>query len=183
MSEEQNFDLPSPTEKLSYKFIMDHLKEGRQEKAAETFEPATESEPEPSLEIIECNVPATSYQPLQLEPGKKYLRIGEVSDLLDVEPYVLRYWESEFKIIRPTKTGSGHRVYSRRDVERLHHIKHLLHVEKFSVKGAKQKLTETSKQAKVEAAPVINKNRQVLKGLAHDLKELIHLAREASVGF
>ncbi len=170
MAEERDFELPGPGEKLSYKFILDSLKESQQHAAMEEMPP----EPEEEAAAVE----PSNYQAITLEPGKKYFRIGEVSEVLGVEPYVLRYWEGEFKVIRPTKTGSGHRVYARKDVERLHHIKHLLHVEKFSIKGAKQKLSEGTKHLKQEVAPVQSKNRQVLKSLAHDLRELIHLARE-----
>jgi DNA-binding transcriptional MerR regulator len=73
-------------------------------------------------------------------PSKLYFRIGEVSDLVGVEPHVLRYWEREFRTIRPTKSAKGQRVYSRRDVENLMRVRELLYREGFTIAGAKKKL-------------------------------------------
>ena len=75
-------------------------------------------------------------------PDKLYFRIGEVSDLVGVKPYVLRYWESEFQDIHPTKSKSGQRLYRRRDVEVLMAIKSLLYEERFTINGARKRLKE-----------------------------------------
>lgn len=84
-------------------------------------------------------------------PHKLYFRIGEVARIVEVKPYVLRYWESEFAVLRPEKTASGHRLYRRRDVEILLDIKRLLYDEKFTISGAKKRLREINKEG--EAAP------------------------------
>ena len=73
-------------------------------------------------------------------PDKLYFKIGEVSDLLGVEPYVLRYLETEFTALSPKKSGTGHRLYRRKDVELLLRIKHLLYERKFTIEGARQSL-------------------------------------------
>lgn len=73
-------------------------------------------------------------------PDKLYFRIGEVSELLGVEPYVLRYWETEFPLLSPKKSGTGHRLYRRKDVELLLRIKHLLYEKRFTIEGARQTL-------------------------------------------
>jgi DNA-binding transcriptional MerR regulator len=73
-------------------------------------------------------------------PPKLYFRIGEVAGLVGVEPHVLRYWEREFRSIRPTKSAKGQRVYSRRDVENLMRVRELLYAEGFTIAGAKKKL-------------------------------------------
>ena len=73
-------------------------------------------------------------------PPKLYFRIGEVASLVGVEPHVLRYWEREFRTIRPTKSAKGQRVYSRRDVENLMRVRELLYQEGFTIAGAKKKL-------------------------------------------
>ena len=73
-------------------------------------------------------------------PPKLYFRIGEVANLVGVEPHVLRYWEREFRTIRPTKSAKGQRVYSRRDVENLMQVRDLLYDEGFTIAGAKRKL-------------------------------------------
>jgi hypothetical protein len=72
-----------------------------------------------------------------LIPDKMFFRIGEVSEITGVKPYVLRYWESEFRLLRPNKNKSGQRVYRRRDVETALEIKDLLHLRKFTIAGAK----------------------------------------------
>ncbi len=77
-------------------------------------------------------------------PDKPYFKIGEVADLAGVEPYVLRYWESEFRTIRPEKTRSNQRLYRRRDVEAVLQIKALLYDQGYRIDGAKRKLRELS---------------------------------------
>ncbi len=81
-------------------------------------------------------------------PDKLYFKIGEVSDLLGVEPYVLRYWETEFTTLSPKKSGTGHRLYRRKDVELLLRIKHLLYDKKFTIEGARQALHQESRGPK-----------------------------------
>jgi len=97
-------------------------------------------------------------------PPKLYFRIGEVASLVGVEPHVLRYWEREFRSIRPTKSAKGQRVYSRRDVENLMRVRQLLYAEGFTIAGAKKKLQrggaegadseeDLAERAEAEAAP------------------------------
>lgn len=76
----------------------------------------------------------------QLE--KLYFRIGEVAHIVGVEPHVLRYWETEFRSIRPQKSAKGQRVYSRRDVETLLKVKELLYAHRFTIAGARRKLRQ-----------------------------------------
>jgi len=85
-------------------------------------------------------------------PDKLYFKIGEVADLLGVEPYVLRYWETEFTQLTPKKSGTGHRLYRRKDVELLLKIKHLLYEKRFTIEGARQALQGGAKQGKVRPA-------------------------------
>jgi DNA-binding transcriptional MerR regulator len=88
---------------------------------------------------------------------KLYFRIGEVAGIVGVEPHVLRYWESEFRSVRPQKSARGQRIYSRRDVDTLLKVKELLYSHRFTIAGAKRKLREGGvepiAQATVEAAP------------------------------
>src|SRR5947208_11330983 len=81
-------------------------------------------------------------------PDKLYFKIGEVSELLGVEPYVLRYWETEFTALSPKKSGTGHRLYRRKDVELLLRIKHLLKEKRYTIEGARQSLTAASRAPK-----------------------------------
>ena len=73
-------------------------------------------------------------------PDKLFFKIGEVAAIADTKPHVLRYWETEFGILRPVKNVSGQRVYRRRDVEVVLEIKRLLHQERFTIAGAKKRL-------------------------------------------
>src|SRR5438309_9662849 len=84
-------------------------------------------------------------------PDKLYFKIGEVSQLLGVEPYVLRYWENEFAVLSPKKSGTGHRLYRRKDVELLLRIKHLLYEKRFTIEGARQSLHAEAKAPKPKA--------------------------------
>src|SRR3954452_7224080 len=84
-------------------------------------------------------------------PDKLYFKIGEVSELLGVEPYVLRYWETEFSVLSPKKSGTGHRLYRRKDVELLLRIKHLLKEKRFTIEGARQTLQAEAKAPKPKA--------------------------------
>lgn len=85
-------------------------------------------------------------------PVKLYYRIGEVSQIVGVEPHVLRYWETEFRSIRPQKSRKGQRIYSRRDVDRLLKVKDLLYTHGFTIAGARKRLREGG--AEPEAAAV-----------------------------
>ena len=80
-------------------------------------------------------------------PDKLFFRIGEVSKLLEIEPYVLRFWESEFPGLSPKKTDSGHRLFRKKDVELLFQIKDLLYRQRFTIEGARQSLNQRKKQA------------------------------------
>ncbi len=77
-------------------------------------------------------------------PDKMYFRIGEVSELTQTKAYVLRYWETEFPTLRPTKTRSGHRLYRRKDVETVFEIKRLLYHQGFTIEGARKQLAGNS---------------------------------------
>lgn len=73
-------------------------------------------------------------------PNKLYFRIGDVSRIAGVKPYVLRYWETEFPAIGPKKSGSNHRLYRRKDVELILDIKRLLYQERYTIEGARKHL-------------------------------------------
>src|SRR5207302_3656082 len=77
-------------------------------------------------------------------PDKLYFKIGEVAKLVGVKPYVLRYWETEFSVLRPGKTRARHRLYRRKDVEMLLEIRRLLYTERYTIEGAKRRLREMS---------------------------------------
>jgi len=80
-------------------------------------------------------------------PNKLFFKIGEVCEITDTQPYVLRYWESEFGALAPAKNSSGQRIYRRRDIETVLRIKELLYDEGFTIAGAKKRLEETNSGA------------------------------------
>ena len=84
-------------------------------------------------------------------PDKLYFKIGEVSELLGVEPYVLRYWETEFKDISPVKSRTNQRLYKKKDVELLLKIKKYLYEERFTIDGARKRLKSEKGRVEVEA--------------------------------
>ncbi len=79
-------------------------------------------------------------------PNKLFFKIGEVCDLTETQPYVLRYWESEFPALAPAKNNSGQRIYRRRDIETILRIKALLYEEGFTIAGAKKRLEQEVKE-------------------------------------
>ena len=85
-------------------------------------------------------------------PEKRYFRIGEVSAIVGIEPYVLRYWETEFPKINPYRSRSGQRLYKRRDIEIILHIKDLLYRKRFTIAGAKQYIQQPRKESRFDAA-------------------------------
>ena len=75
-------------------------------------------------------------------PDKLYFKIGEVAEITGVKPYVLRYWESEFKMVNPSKSRSRQRLYRKSDVELIFRIKELLYEERYTINGARKRLRE-----------------------------------------
>ena len=120
-------------------------------------------------------------------PDKLYFKIGEVAKMVGVKPYVLRYWETEFSVIRPGKTRSQHRLYRRRDVEALIEIKRLLHNERYTIEGAKRRLKSLGKlpapAPAAEPRPQLNlplgerTYRNALVRVRRDLQDLYDLLR------
>jgi DNA-binding transcriptional MerR regulator len=109
-------------------------------------------------------------------PDKLFFRIGEVSQLVGVEPYVLRYWESEFPGLSPKKSNTGQRMFRRKDVEMLLNIKQLLYDRKFTIEGARKAL----KAEKVEVAPPVRQEElfppaDPLPGIRQELAAILKL--------
>jgi DNA-binding transcriptional MerR regulator len=99
-------------------------------------------------------------------PDKLFFRIGEVSELVGVESYVLRYWETEFPGLSPKKSSSGQRMFRRKDVELLLRIKHLLYDQKFTIEGARKALLDKAPK------PVVPVHQEQLFTVASPLPEI-----------
>ena len=115
----------------------------------------------------------------ELLPDKLYFKIGEVASIVGVKPYVLRYWESEFNIVRPAKTRSKHRLYRRRDVETLLEIKRLLHEQRYTIEGARKRLKTLPREERRQLEmPLGDRDyRSILAHLKKDLESLHRLLR------
>jgi DNA-binding transcriptional MerR regulator len=99
------------------------------------------------------------------QPLKLYYRIGEVADIVGVEPHVLRYWETEFRSIRPQKSRSGQRVYSRKDVDKLIRVRDLLYTQGFTIAGAKKKLQQLGHEPSTEGDGALAAVRDIRESL------------------
>ena len=109
-------------------------------------------------------------------PEKLYYRIGEVASIVGVEPHVLRYWETEFRSIRPQKSRKGQRVYSRKDVDRLLTVKELLYDHRYTIAGAKRKLRGDGVEPMDENDPTLKEIkglRETLRGIRGDIVGLL----------
>lgn len=100
-------------------------------------------------------------------PGKRYFTIGEVSELCDVKPHVLRYWEQEFPMLNPVKRRGNRRYYQRQDVIMIRQIRSLLYEQGFTIGGARQRLG--GEQMKAEATPL----RQLIDQTISELEDVL----------
>ncbi len=118
----------------------------------------------------------------ELIAKKVYYSIGEVCDLTGLKPHVLRYWETQFDVLHPTKNRAGNRVYRSREIELVLLVKHLLYGEKYTIEGANKKLIEARKSGtlKSEQARVIG--AEFLAGLQDELEELHRVLTPATPG-
>ena len=107
-------------------------------------------------------------------PDKLYFKIGEVAEITGVKPYVLRYWESEFKMVNPSKSRSRQRLYRKSDVELIFRIKELLYEERYTINGARKKLKEMGygRISQPELHFEKGENKSVLDQVIQDLKEI-----------
>jgi DNA-binding transcriptional MerR regulator len=101
--------------------------------------------------------------PAQEIPDKLYFRIGEVARLAGIKPYVLRFWETEFGALGPRKSGAGHRLYRRKDVEMVLEIKRLLYEKRFTIEGARKYL-ETRAKPEPAVSPAKSEKARKIQG-------------------
>ena len=107
------------------------------------------------------------------EPVQEFFSIGEVCELTDLKPHVLRYWESQFKFLSPAKNRSGNRVYQRREIEMVQLVKQLLYEDKYTIDGARQKLDEFRKQGGLKPAARTGLDSQTVQLMERELRELL----------
>lgn len=140
---------------------------------------ATPGEP---LSLPAALVDELLLEEIQSIPDKMGFKIGDVADLLDVKQYVLRYWESEFEILRPKKASNNQRMYTRKDVENAFLIRKLLYRDRFSIEGARQVMREMKQVVRREknVAAVVQKlgsASERLQELAGEVRRLRQMFR------
>ena len=109
------------------------------------------------------------------EPVQEFFSIGEVCELTELKPHVLRYWESQFRFLSPAKNRSGNRVYSRREIELVLLVKHLLYEEKYTIDGARQKLDEERRHGGLKPAARTGLDLESIRLVERELKEIAAL--------
>jgi DNA-binding transcriptional MerR regulator len=116
-------------------------------------------------------------------PQKLYFRIGEVAEIAGVKPHVLRYWETEFGFLSPSKNEGNQRLYTRSDLEKVLTIRKLLYEDRYTVAGAKKRFREEWKKqrepeptpAPVETAPSAQTRAGILRRMRGEVEELLRL--------
>ena len=107
------------------------------------------------------------------EPVQEFFSIGEVCELTDLKPHVLRYWESQFRFLSPAKNRSGNRVYQRREIELIMLVKHLLYTEKFTIDGARRKVDEHRKKGELRQLSRVALDLQTIESLESELRGVL----------
>ena len=120
-----------------------------------------------------------------LPAGRLYYSISEVSDLIGVKPHVLRYWETQFKMLRPKKGRGGARMYRRRDVETLYEIKQLLYDQRFTIAGARRQILDGKQEEgrdQIELPFSKLDREEMVRSLKSDMENLLTMLRDEAVG-
>jgi DNA-binding transcriptional MerR regulator len=113
---------------------------------------------------------------------KVYYSIGEVCDLTGLKPHVLRYWETQFEVLNPTKNRAGNRVYRSKDIELLLLVKHLLYEQKYTIEGANQRLLGMRKEGELEEERQDVLSPEFLSGMKDELEALRDLLTSSGPG-
>jgi DNA-binding transcriptional MerR regulator len=116
------------------------------------------------------------------EPVQEFFSIGEVCELTELKPHVLRYWEGQFRFLHPAKNRSGNRVYSRREVELILLVKHLLYTEKYTIEGARQRLDQQRRGGTLKGAARAALAVETLESIERELDAILSLLDPARAG-
>src|SRR5436190_23382634 len=108
-------------------------------------------------------------------PVQEFFSIGEVCQLTDLKPHVLRYWESQFRFLNPAKNRSGNRVYQRKEIEMILLVKHLLYTEKYTIEGARQKVDEHRKAGDLKTVARAALSLETVEAMERELRDLERL--------
>jgi DNA-binding transcriptional MerR regulator len=130
-----------------------------------------------SNDVERPDLDADTPRPVSERPvaPKEYYSISEVCDLVGLRPHVLRYWETQFAVLNPSKNRSGNRVYQRKEIKVILYVKHLLYDEKYTVEGAKQKLEQLRKGGELQNETRKALDKQMVALLRAEMKYLADL--------
>jgi DNA-binding transcriptional MerR regulator len=106
-------------------------------------------------------------------PIQEFFSIGDVCQLTDLKPHVLRYWESQFRFLNPIKNRSGNRVYQRREIELIMLVKHLLYTEKFTIEGARKRIEQYRKTGALKSQARLALEYETVDDLTIQLQEIL----------
>ncbi|MXX68394.1 MAG: MerR family transcriptional regulator [Gemmatimonadales bacterium] len=113
---------------------------------------------------------------------KEYYSIGEVCELADLKPHVLRYWETQFSALRPTKNRAGNRVYRPKQIQLVQLLRHLLYTERYTIEGARRKLDQLRAGGELAAEARVAWDRETIRDLRTEADELVQLLEDGGVG-
>lgn len=108
-------------------------------------------------------------------PVQEFFSIGDVCQLTDLKPHVLRYWESQFRFLNPAKNRSGNRVYQRREIELIMLVKHLLYNEKYTIEGARRRIEEYRRTGLLKSEARFALQRETIENLSVELHNLLDI--------
>ncbi|WP_419162010.1 MerR family transcriptional regulator [Candidatus Palauibacter sp.] len=106
---------------------------------------------------------------------KEYYSIGDVCEIADLKPHVLRYWESQFSVLRPSKNRAGNRVYRRKQIKLIQLLRHLLYTERYTIEGARRKLDQLRESGQLAKAARVAWDRETIRDLRREADELMEL--------
>lgn len=109
---------------------------------------------------------------------REYFSIGEVCEMAGLKPHVLRYWETQFKELSPSKNRAGNRVYRAREIKLIELVKHLLYEEKYTIDGARKKLDKLRDEGELDEAAGKALDRQAVRRLKEGIYELLDTLKE-----
>jgi DNA-binding transcriptional MerR regulator len=109
------------------------------------------------------------------QPVQEFFSIGDVCQLTELKPHVLRYWESQFRFLNPAKNRSGNRVYQRREIELILLVKHLLYTEKYTIEGARRRIEHYRRTGTLKAEARVALQHETLESLRADLRAVLDI--------
>ena len=113
---------------------------------------------------------------------KEYYSIGEVCEIADLKPHVLRYWETQFSALRPTKNRAGNRVYRPKQIQLVQLLRQLLYTERYTIEGARRKLDQLRAGGELAARARVAWDRETIRDLRKEADELVQLLEDGEAG-